>query len=319
MNLPHAPELRARPRLAALVERARTHPALRTAIVYPCSAEAIGGALMARRYGVIEPVLVGPRAGIASAARAAGLETADCEFIDTIDDPVVAATTAVALARAGAVGALMKGSLHTEELLRAVADRQSGLRIPGRTRRLSHVFWIDVPTFPRSIMLTDCVVNIAPSLTTKRDIVQNAFELARLLGYDQPKLAIVSATENPNPALASTIEAAALKAMAAHGEITGGLVDGPYAFDLAVSPEAARIKGIASPVAGNADILLLPGLEAGNILYKALIYMADALCAGVIIGTRMPVILTSRADSVLSRLASCALATIQGTHGDQQR
>lgn len=319
MNLPQPPELLSRPRFAALVERARTHRPLRTAIVYPCSPEALAGALMAGQCAVIEPVLVGPRARIREAALAAGLAIDDCASVDTADDPAVAATAAVALARTGKVDALMKGSLHTEDLLRAVIDRHAGLRTPGRSRRLSHVFWFDLPAFPRPIMLTDCVVNIAPGIATKRDIVQNAFDLAHLLGYTAPKLAIVSATENRNPALASTVEAVALKAMAANGEITGGLVDGPFAFDLAVSTEAARIKGVSSPVAGCADILLLPGLEAGNILYKALIYMADALCAGVIVGTRVPVILTSRADSVTSRLASCALASIQAAHGDAGR
>ena len=319
MNLPQPPEFLARPRFAALVERARTHPPLRTAIVYPCSAEALAGALMARQCAVVEPVLVGPRTRIRDTALAAGLAIDDCASIDTADDPAVAAAAAVALARAGMVGALMKGSLHTEDLLRAVIDRHAGLRTPGRARRLSHVFWFDVPAFPRPIMLTDCVVNIAPGLATRRDIVQNAFDLARLLGYAAPKLAIVSATENQNPALAATVEAAVLKAMAANGEITGGILDGPFAFDLAVSTEAARIKGVSSPVAGHADILLLPGLEAGNILYKALVYMADALCAGVIVGTRVPVILTSRADSIMSRLASCALASIQAAHGRASR
>lgn len=316
MNVPQVPELLARPRFAALVERARAGPPRRTAIVYPCSPEALRGALMARECGLIEPVLVGPRAAIDAAAMTAGLALAGCERVDTLDDPAVAAATGVALARDGVVGALMKGSLHTEDLLRAVIERHGGLRMPGRTRRLSHVFWLDVPTFPRAIMLTDCVINVAPNINTKRDIIQNAFDLAHLLGYAMPKLAIVSATENPNPALPATVEAAELKALAARAEITGGIVDGPFAFDLAVSAEAARIKGVVSSVAGAADILLLPGLEAGNILYKALIYMADAICAGVIVGTRVPVILTSRADSIVSRLASCALACIQAADGD---
>jgi phosphate acetyltransferase len=306
-----SPHFGAHPRLEALVQRACARPYQRTAIVYPTTVEALSGALVATDYGLIEPHLVGPRAAIERVADAAGLSLADCSWTDTPDDPATAATTAVALARRGEVSALMKGSLHTEDLLRAVIARHEGLRVPGRQRRLSHVFWMDVPSFDRPLLLTDCVVNVAPTLTTRRDIAQNAFDLARVLNIENPHLAVVSATETHNYSLPATIDADELKAMAARGEITGGTLDGPFAFDLCVSPDAARIKGVHSPVAGHGDILLMPGIEAGNIVYKALIYLADALCAGVIVGTSVPVILTSRADSIASRVGSCALASIQ--------
>jgi len=311
LNEPLAPDFAAHPRLAAVIDRARARPPLRTAIAYPLSAESLGAALAACACGLIDPVLVGPRAQIEAVAGAAGLSLTACAWVDTADDPALAARTAVALIRGGDAGAVMKGSLHTEDVLRAVIARHDGLRIPGRLRRLSHVFWVDVPAFPRPLLLTDCVVNIDPSLATKRDIIQNAFDFAHLLGYALPRLAVVSATENQNAAIRSTADALALKAMALRGEITGGDVDGPFGLDIALSAEAARIKGVDSPVAGTADILLLPGLEAGNIAYKALVYAAGALCAGVVLGTSAPVILTSRADTAASRVASCALACIQ--------
>lgn len=310
MNEPQPPEFATHPRTAELIERARANRPLRTAIVYPGNAEALGAALSARARGLIDPVLVGPAARLKALARGAGLALEGCAVVDTADDPRLAAQAAVELARTGAVAALMKGSLHTDELLGAVVRRSGGLRQAGKGRRLSHVFWFDVPTFPRPLMVTDCVVNIAPSLLAKRDAVQNAFDLARALGLACPRLAIVSAIETLNPAIATTVEAPALRAMVDRGEITGGLVDGPFGFDIAVSPDAARIKGIAAPVAGAADILLMPNLEAGNMIYKSLVYMAGAECAGVVLGAAVPVILTSRADSVASRIASCALASI---------
>ena len=310
MNDTQPPDFVNYPRTAALIARARGNPPLRTAVVYPANAEALVAAMSAHARGLIDPVLVGPAALLAALARSAGIALDGCTMKDTADDPRLAAEAAVELARTGAVEALMKGSLHTDELLGAVVRRSGGLRQGGKGRRLSHVFWFDVPRFPRPIMATDCVVNIAPSLVTKRDIVQNAFELAHALGYACPKLAIVSAIETLNPAILTTVEAPALHAMVERGEITGGLVDGPFGFDIAVSPDAARIKGVVSPVAGVADILLMPNLEAGNMIYKSLIYMAGADCAGVVLGATVPVILTSRADSVASRIASCALASI---------
>ena len=307
---PPAPQFVSHPRTAALIERAQTLPPLRTAVVYPGNAGSLEAALWAQGHGLMDPVLVGPAARMAEIARAEGLAIDACTIVDTPDDPRLAAQAAVELARTGAVAALMKGSLHTDELLAAVVKRSGGLRLPGRGRRLSHVFWFDIPGFPRPIMATDCVVNIAPSLITKRDIVQNAFDLAHALGYAAPKLAIVSAIEVVNPAIPTTVEAPELCAMVARGEITGGIVDGPFSFDIAVSPNAARIKSMTSPVAGAADILLMPNLEAGNMIYKSFVYMADADCAGIVLGASVPVILTSRADSVASRIASCALASI---------
>ena len=310
MNDIPAPEFVSHPRTAALIERAQAHPPLRTAVVYPANAASLEAALWARAHGLIEPLLVGPAARIAAVASEAHLDLAGCTIVDAPNDPRLAALVAVELARSGTVEALMKGSLHTDELLGAVIRRGGGLRQPGKGRRLSHVFWFDVPGFPRPIMATDCVVNITPGLITKRDIVQNAFDLAQALGYDCPKLAVVSAVETVNPAIPTTMEAAELRAMVERGEITGGVVDGPFGFDIAVSPEAARIKGMAGAVAGVADILLMPNLEAGNMIYKSFVYMAGADCAGIVLGATVPVILTSRADSVASRIASCALASI---------
>ena len=310
MNKPKPAEFVSHPRTAALIARARALPPLRTAIVYPCNAEALAAALSARALGLTDPILVGPASRLHAIARSDDIDLNGCAVIDTPDDPRLAAQRAVELARTGEVAALMKGSLHTDELLGAVIRRSGGLRQPGKGRRLSHVFWFDVPKFPRPIMATDCVVNIAPSLITKRDIVQNAFDLAHTLGYEAPKLAIVSAIETVNPAIPTTVEAAEVCAMVDRGEITGGLVDGPFGFDIAVSPDAARIKGNTSAVAGVADILMMPNLEAGNMIYKSLIYMAGADCAGVVLGAAVPVILTSRADTVASRIASCALVSI---------
>jgi phosphate acetyltransferase len=310
VNNPQSPEFVTHPRTAALIERARDYPPLRTAIVYPCNAEALGAALSARARGLTDPVLVGPASRIAALARSEGIVLDGCPLVDTGEDPRLASQRAVELARTGEVAALMKGSLHSDELLGAVIRRSGGLRRTGKGRRLSHVFWFDVPAFPRPIMVTDCVVNITPSLVTKRDIIQNAFDLAHTLGYVSPRVAIVSAIETVNPAIPTTVEAPALCAMVDRGEITGGLVDGPFGFDIAVSPNAARIKGIASPVAGAADILLMPNLEAGNMIYKSLVHMAGGECAGIVLGATVPVILTSRADSIVSRIASCALASI---------
>ncbi|MEP7084719.1 MAG: bifunctional enoyl-CoA hydratase/phosphate acetyltransferase, partial [Betaproteobacteria bacterium] len=298
------------PRTAALVARARSLPPLRIAMVYPVNAAALGAAIAAKDCGLADPVLIGPAARLAALARQSGITLGNCTIVDTGDDPRHAAQAAVALGSNREVSALMKGSLHTDELLGTVIRRSGGLRLSGKGRRLSHVFWFDMPAFPRAVMASDCVVNIAPSLVTKRDIIQNAFDLAHALGIARPKLAIVSAIETVNSSIPTTVEAAALCAMVERGEITGGLVEGPFGFDIAVSPDAARIKGIESEVAGAADILLMPNLEAGNMIYKSFVYMGGAECAGVILGATVPVILTSRADSVGSRIASCALASI---------
>jgi phosphotransacetylase len=230
-----------------------------------------------------------------------GIEVVDAEHSHA------AAATAVRLAREGKVAAIMKGSLHTDELLHAVLDRECGLRTE---RRVSHAFLMDVPKYPRPLLITDAAVNIAPTLADKADILQNALDLMHRLGYEAPRVAILSAVETVNPAIGSTIEAAALCKMVDRGQITGGIVDGPLAFDNAVNAEAARIKGIVSPVAGRADVLLVPDLESGNMLYKQLVYLAGADAAGVVLGARVPVILTSRADSLRIRLASCALAVV---------
>lgn len=296
------------PHLASLVAKARGLGALPVAVAYPCSRDAIEAAREAGRIGLIEPLLVGPREAILRAAAEAGIAADGLSIEDTADDRRAAAAAAVDLCRQGRVAALMKGSLHTDELLGAAVTKDAGLRTG---RRISHVFVLDVPGCPRPLLMTDCVVNIAPSLAEKRDIVQNAIDFARGLGIPTPRVAILSAVETVNPAIPGTLDAAALCKMADRGQITGGLLDGPLAFDNAISDEAARIKNIASEVAGRPDILMVPGLEAGNLLYKELVYLAHAGCAGLVLGVRVPVILTSRADSIGSRIASCALAVLQ--------
>ncbi|MBZ0222473.1 MAG: bifunctional enoyl-CoA hydratase/phosphate acetyltransferase [Dokdonella sp.] len=289
-----------------LLRAAQTLPAIRVAVAHPCHVEALKAVIVARDEGLIVPVLVGPRARIDVLAAQGGIDLAGIERVDT-EHSHASADAAVLLARQGKVAAVMKGSLHTDELLHAVLDRDNGLRT---ARRLSHAFLMDVPRYPRPLLITDAAVNIAPTLAEKADILQNAIDLMRKLGYEAPRVAILSAVETVNPAIPSTIEAAALCKMVDRGQISGGIVDGPLAFDNAVSEEAARIKGIASPVAGRADVLLVPDLEAGNMLYKQLVYLADADAAGVVLGARVPIILTSRADSLRIHLASCALAVV---------
>jgi phosphate acetyltransferase len=251
-------------------------------------------------------VLVGPEAKIREAARAAGADISTYRIVDA-EHSVAAATKAVAMARAGEVEALMKGSLHTDELMAAVVPSATGLRT---ARRVSHVFVMDVPSYPRTLLVTDAAINIAPGLKEKVDIVQNAIDLAKVLGIADPKVAILAAVETVNPDMPSTLEAASLCKMADRGQITGGLLDGPLAFDNAVSENAARTKKIVSPVAGRADILLVPDLEAGNMLAKQLQYLAGADAAGIVLGTRVPIVLTSRADSVRTRLASIAVMAL---------
>ena len=281
-------------------------PAAPCAVVHPCDAPSLGGAIAAAQAGLILPLLVGPAARIRRAATEAGIDLGDARIIDTPHSHASAAE-AVARVRAGEATALMKGSLHTDELLEAVVDHAAGIRTE---RRISHVFVMDVPTYPKPLLITDAAVNIAPTLMEKVDIVVNAIGLAHALGIALPKVAILSAVETVSAKIPSTIDAAALCKMAERGQITGGLLDGPLAFDNAISREAAATKGIVSAVAGDADILLVPDLEAGNMLAKELTFLAGAEAAGLVLGARVPIILTSRADSVRTRLASAAVAAI---------
>jgi len=275
-----------------------------TAVAHPCEASALTGALDAARLKLIVPILVGPAARIAAVAREAGLALDGVRIVD-VPHSHAAAARAVELVRAGEAEVLMKGSLHTDELMSAVVAKEVGLRTG---RRISHVFLMDVPTYPKVLIITDGAINIAPTLEDKVDIVQNAIDLARSLDVALPKVAILSAVETVTSKIPSTIDAAALCKMAERGQITGGLLDGPLAFDNAISREAARTKGIRSEVAGDPDILLAPDLEAGNILAKQLSFLANADSAGLVLGARVPIILTSRADSVRSRTASCGVA-----------
>jgi phosphate acetyltransferase len=301
------------PHLDAIIAAARLRGAVPVAVAWPGDAASIRAAVLAQQAGLIEPILVGPATLIRAAADAAGLDLYACRLQETANDPRAAAAQAAALARDGRARALMKGSLHSDELLAAVVTREAGLR---GARRVSHAFVFDVPSVDRLLMLTDCVVNIAPDLLAKRDIVQNAIELAHALGIAKPNVALLSAVETVNPAIPGTIDAAALCKMADRGQITGAVLDGPLAFDNAISAASARNKGIASLVAGCPDILLVPSLEAGNMLYKQLVYLAAAECAGVVLGLRVPIVLASRSDSVASRVASCALAVLASTQCD---
>lgn len=293
-------------RFRALLARAASLPPASTAIVYPCDANALGAAVEAAEAGLIVPILVGPKDKILAAAAAANVDVVKYRMVDATHSAEAAAAS-VALIRNGEAELLMKGSLHTDELLHAVLA-QGGTLLTGR--RLSHVYLLDVPAYPRPLLVTDAAVNIAPDLETKRDIVQNAVDLAHVMGIAAPKVAILSAVETVSPKLQSALDAAALSKMADRGQIAGALVDGPLAFDNAVSPTAAAEKGIVSKVAGQADILVVPDLEAGNILAKQLIYLAGADAAGIVLGARVPIILTSRADAERTRMASCAVAVL---------
>lgn len=293
-------------RYRRLMDMAKQLPPLRTAVVHPVDEASLVGAVEAQRAGLIRAILVGPEERIRRVAEIAGIDLADFEIVTTPHSHASAAT-AVALVHAGKAEALMKGALHTDEMMHEIVDPAKGLRT---ARRMSHVFAIDAPSYPRSLFITDAAVNIYPKLLDKRDIVQNAIDLAKALGVLVPRVAILSAVETVSPDIASTIDAAALCKMAERGQIVGGILDGPLAFDNAVSSEAARAKGIISAVAGRADILLAPDLEAGNMLAKQLVYLADADMAGIVLGARAPIILTSRADGTLSRLASCAIALL---------
>jgi phosphate acetyltransferase len=275
-------------------------------VVHPCDETSLKGALEAAAEGMIVPTFVGPERKIRETAQKIEMELAGFDIID-VPHSHAAAAKAVELVRTGKAEVLMKGSLHTDELLAEVTRRETGLRTQ---RRISHVFIMDVPTYPKTLFITDAAVNIFPDLEAKRDIVQNAVDLHHGLGLGEPKVAILSAVETVTPKIPSTIDAAALCKMADRGQITGAELDGPLAFDNAISPEAARIKGIRSAVAGQAQILVVPDLEAGNMLAKNLTFLAKADAAGLVLGARVPIILTSRADSVRSRMASCAAAVL---------
>jgi phosphate acetyltransferase len=291
---------------ANLLRRASGLSPLTTAVVHPCDHDSLQGALEAAAEGFIDPVLVGPEARIRAVAAAASLDLAGIRIVDAAHSHE-AAQTAVAMARAGEVKALMKGSLHTDELLHEVMRRETGLRTG---RRISHVYVMLLPSSPKPLILTDCAINIAPTLEDKVDIVQNAIDLAIALGIAVPKVAVLSAVETVTPRIPSTLDAAALCKMADRGQIRGGLLDGPLGFDNAISAAAALTKGIASAVAGCPDILIVPNLEAGNMLAKQMTFSGGADAAGLILGARVPIILTSRADSVRTRLVSCAVAVL---------
>ncbi|MFT3731053.1 MAG: bifunctional enoyl-CoA hydratase/phosphate acetyltransferase [Hyphomicrobium sp.] len=299
-------KLRRHEKYEHLIAAAKQLEALPTAVAHPCDETSLRGAVEAAEAGLIVPILIGPQDKIASVAKEHGLKIDGYEIID-VPHSHAAADKAVEIVRAGKAELLMKGSLHSDELLSAVTAHDTGLRTG---RRISHVFVMDVPTHAQTLFVTDAAVNIAPDLMEKRDIVQNAIDLFVGLGLGTPKVAILSAVETVTTAIPSTIDAAALCKMADRGQITGGELDGPLAFDNAISPEAARIKGITSPVAGQAQILVVPNLEAGNMLAKNLTFISNADAAGIVLGARVPIILTSRADNVRTRMASCAVATL---------
>ncbi|EIL91570.1 bifunctional enoyl-CoA hydratase/phosphate acetyltransferase [Rhodanobacter fulvus Jip2] len=294
----------------SLLERARRLGPIRVAVVHPCDAASLGAALEAAREGLIEPVLVAPRRKLEQISRAAALDLAGIS-IDDVPHSHAAAARAVELATGGGVDALMKGSLHTDELMTAVIAATSGMRT---ARRISHCYLMHSPAYPRPFIITDGAVNIAPTLEEKADIVRNAIDLAHIVGVALPRVAILAAVETVNPRMQATLDAAALCKMADRGQITGAVLDGPLAFDNAISVAAAKIKGIVSEVAGRADILLVPDLESGNMLAKQLEYLGGATSAAVVMGARVPIVLTSRADSRESRIASCALAALVAHH-----
>ncbi len=289
-----------------LLDRCKAFQPATTAVAHPCDEASLKGAIEAADLRLLVPILVGPQGKIESVAKGAGIDISGYQVVNAPHSHA-AAEAAVRLVREGRAEMLMKGSLHTDELMGAVVVRDTGLRT---TRRISHCFVMDVPSLEQVVIITDAAVNIFPTLEDKVHIVQNAIDLAHALGKEQPKVAILSAMETVNPKVPSTIEAAALCKMSDRGQITGGILDGPLALDNAINLSAARIKKIDSPVAGKADILIVPDLEAGNMLAKSLSFLADADAAGIVLGARVPIILTSRADSVTTRLASCAVAAL---------
>jgi len=301
-----APERAPHTKYERLIALAKQVQAAATVVVHPCDETSLRGAVEAAEAGIIIPTLVGPAEKITKIASNHDLNVAPFRILD-VPHSNAAAAKAVELIREGKGELLMKGSLHTDELMRAVASSTSGLRT---ARRISHVFVMDVPTYREVLFITDAAINIFPDLDAKRDIIQNAIDLFTELGLGTPRVAILSAVETVTPKIPSTIEAAALCKMAERGQITGGILDGPLAFDNAIDPEAVKIKGIRSKVAGRAQILVVPDLEAGNMLAKNLTFLAKADAAGIVLGARVPVILTSRADSVRTRMASCAIATL---------
>jgi phosphate acetyltransferase len=300
------PERRGTGKYEALLSRCKDIGAVPTAVAHPCDDASLGAVVESARAGIITPILVGPAEKIRRAAKESKLDISPYEVIDAPHSHASAAG-AVELIRLGRAKLLMKGSLHTDELMGEVVKRETGLRT---ARRISHVFMMDVPTYHKVFAITDAAINIFPSLEDKVDILQNAIDFLVALGWKQPKIAILSAVETINPKIPSTIEAAALCKMAERGQIRGGILDGPLAFDNAISAEAARIKKIESSVAGDPDIMLVPDLEAGNMLVKNLTFLSRADGAGVVLGARVPIILTSRADNQRTRMASCAVAAL---------
>ena len=298
-------------RLIALIDRARQQvqgqDAPRIGLVYPCDALALEAAQRIGGAGIAQPVLIGPRARIEACADSCGVNRAAFEIVDTGEEPAAAARKATALVHSGALAALMKGSLHTDELMSAVVNKATGLR---SATRISHAFLFDLPRYHKLLALADCVVNIAPDLKTKHDILGNAVRLLQALGIGQPRVAIVTAVETVNPAIPATLDAQALVQASRAGAWPGAMVEGPFGFDNAFSAEAARTKKMDSQVAGNADLMVMPDLNAGNMLYKSFNYVGGGDCAGLVLGATVPIVLTSRADSVQSRIASVALAVL---------
>lgn len=307
VGLPEIRLLRKGARLGELIQRAVAFPSLKVAVVHPCDDASLGGALDARDLDLVEPIMVGPEKRIRAVAEKLGRSLEGIRIVDA-EHSHAAAERAVELAQAGEVEALMKGSLHTDEVLGAVLGHKGGLRTD---RRLSHVFVMDVPSYEKLLLITDAAVNIAPTLEEKRDIAQNAIDLARSLAIKTPKVAVLSAVEVVTSKIPSTVDAAALSKMADRGQITGGIIDGPLAFDNAISADAARTKHITSPVSGTPDILLCPNLEAGNMVAKQLGYLADGEASGIVLGAKVPIMLTSRADGPAARAASAALAVLR--------
>ena len=295
-----------REKYQALIDRAIAAGSVSVAVAHPCDAVSLEGAVGAARMGLIRPILVGPQARIHETARQSGLDISGLPIVDSAHSHDSAAK-AVEIVRRGEAEALMKGSLHTDEIMGAVVAHDTGIRTE---RRISHCFVMDVPGHENALIITDAAVNIVPTLDVKVDIVQNAIDLAHALGVPEVRVAILSAMETVNPKVPSTVEAAALCKMADRGQITGAVLDGPLALDNAISAEAAAVKHIVSPVAGRANVLVVPDLEAGNMLAKSLSFLAGADCAGIVLGARVPVILTSRADSLITRYASCAVAVL---------
>ena len=303
---PRTEKTRAHEKYQRLVHFCKTLPPTPTAVAHPCDQSSLQGAVEAARMGLIAPILVGPRSRIEAVAKQYGIDISDLPIVDAPYSHA-SAEKAVELIREGKAEALMKGSLHTDELMAAVVKRDTGLRT---ARRVSHCFVMDVPTYAETLILTDAAVNIAPTLEDKVDIVQNAIDLAHALQFKEVRVAILSAMETVNPKVPSTVEAAALCKMADRGQITGAILDGPLALDNAISLESVQIKKIDSLVAGRANVLVVPDLEAGNMLAKSLSFLANADAAGIVLGARVPIILTSRADSLMTRLASCAVAAL---------